>query len=167
MTAAKLSLTPKTDQITLREDGPRVMRNFKNRRGLLHTTITVADDEELHINNFHSTLPRPWTIDMRRREFSELTRHLEEMRDVSMIAVGDFNFNIFDSRKRKLFNEFDSFTGSFLDKTWQWRGMKTPIAANLDAAFWDRSRMNVVGRLGRILGYDHKPLFLDVSTKQE
>jgi exonuclease III len=93
LTAVKKSLKVDMKMHILREDSPRRFRNFSNRRSIVDTVITFSDGSKLSIINFHATLPRPYTIDMRKREFSELIAYLDQLpADRKISLCGDYNF---------------------------------------------------------------------------
>lgn len=162
MTAVKKSLRPSSETVTLRDNGPRMFRNFPNIRGLIKTTVSI-DGVDIDILNTHLTLARPYTMDMRKQEFEKLVETLDSLEtesDNPMVLVGDFNFIPLDRRRKLLEKRYASFGGNTETKTWYWRGKKGFISANLDAVYWDSDKIHIDGELGELIGYDHRPLNL-------
>lgn len=161
MTAVRKSMASKTQKIILREDGPRRFRPFPNIRGLLATAINV-NGKNFSIYNIHLTLPRPYTIDMRSREFKKLREFLDQSpANEPWFMCGDFNFFGFDKKRNQLTDGYDHFTGSLIDKTWRHHLRFTPIRANLDYFFW-KGNIKVTPELAGFNTSDHRPLTADI-----
>jgi len=158
MTATKKILQASVEPIVLREDQPRRFRNFPNIRGLLDCTIRLGQ-QDVHILNFHATFPRPYTVDLRQREFASLVGHLEKYNEGSpMLLCGDFNFFGKDTRKERLTTDYDSFTGTRTDKTWRHKNGASPLRANLDYLFWTKDSLDVDAKLLPFNVSDHRPI---------
>lgn len=162
LTAVKKIYKPKFKPITLRSDNPRLFRPFKNIRGLITTAIKI-DGRTLNIVNTHLTYPRMHTTDMRKREFTSLKTHLENSDTDSIFLCGDFNFVPIDSRRRYLKNQFASFSGGVIRKTWRHGSKYSLMRANTDFIFWDSSNIKVEAKLANFNTSDHRPIIANIK----
>lgn len=160
MTAVRKGLSYKTKPVVLREDGPIPSRPFENLRGMLATTV----NNQVTIYNIHLTFPRPHTVDMRKREFAKLQEFLAQVpKNQNWFMCGDFNFLPGDSRRKYLKQEYKSFTGSVVSKTWRNHRKFTPVRANLDYLFWNGKNIDVQARLMEFNHSDHRPMLATIS----
>jgi endonuclease/exonuclease/phosphatase family metal-dependent hydrolase len=163
LTAVRKSLVSSSEKIILRKDSPRRFRNFNNIRGAIDTVVTLKDSSRVSILNFHATLPRPYTVDMRRREFLKLVEYMGNLpSDRKIILCGDFNFIGIDNRKKLLIEKFDYYTGSFLRTTWKHKNTFGLIRLNLDYIFWTPS-LNIKAKVKPFNTSDHRPISVIVN----
>lgn len=162
MTAVRKSMAPNTQKIILRSDEPRRFRPFPNTRGLLATSIKI-NGKNFSIYNIHLTLPRPYTIDMRAREFKKLEEFLEQSpHNQPWFMCGDFNFFGLDWKRNRLTGKYNHFSGNLINKTWRHHLRYTPIRANLDYFFW-KGNIKVAPQLAHFNTSDHRPLTAEIS----
>ncbi len=175
LTATKSSIAADTQSVMLRSTPPRPLRPFFNERGLLATTIQTPTTN-IEIDNVHLTVYRPHLTDLRRAEFEALCDYLDlDNRDhnsndnapthqVSRVLCGDMNPFIFDDRLQRLKTAYAHATGGRLHKTWRHFGPKSPIRANLDYVFWDRTHLHVDAQMASLPGSDHRPIVFSVTS---
>jgi endonuclease/exonuclease/phosphatase family metal-dependent hydrolase len=164
LTATARYLDTTSESVVLRQDTPRKYRSFHNLRGAINTTLTLKDSTELNIINFHATYPRPFTIDMRKREFINLIDYVDSLPENRQIMLlGDFNFLPFDSRKKILLSKFDSYTAQGLQKTWKHSQKLSPLRANLDYILMKTNKLSIKGQTLPFRVSDHRPIIVEVK----
>ncbi len=162
LTAVKESLNPKFSITYLRRDKPSKSRPFINVRGII-TTRLIISGLVVDIVNIHLTYPRLHTKDLRKREFTSLCDYLNKNRSNATLLCGDFNFVPVDFRRKYLKKQYANFSGNLFSKTWKHNQKFSPLRANTDYLFWNKSQLQVNPQLEEFSTSDHRPLSAIIS----